>query len=176
MGMAKVLGLSFFFHDSAAALVCDGQIVAAATEERFCRRKHTNEFPKLAIEFCLEAGDVASINDLDAIVFYEKPILKLHRVVETLVGVWPLGLETFVRRLPTFLGTKLNIYRTIEKSLPGYRGQILFSEHHLSHAASAFYCSPFDEAAILTIDGVGEWETTTIGVGRGEDIMHLLEC
>ena len=168
--MANVLGLSFFFHDSAAALVCDGQVVAAATEERFCRRKHTNEFPKLAIEYCLEAGNIDSINELDAIVFYEKPILKLHRVVETLVDVWPLGLETFVRLLPTFLGSKFNIYRAIEKSLPGYHGQILFSEHHLSHAASAFYCSPYDEAAILTIDGVGEWETTTIGVGRGSDI------
>ena len=168
--MAKILGLSFFFHDSAAALVCDGRIVAAAAEERFCRRKHTNEFPKQAIEYCLETGNLESVNDLDAIVFYEKPILKFHRIVETLVAVWPFGLKTFTRRLPSFLTSKFNILRVIEKMLPGYAGQILFSEHHMSHAASAFYCSPFEEAAILTIDGVGEWETTTIGEGKGQDI------
>jgi carbamoyltransferase len=168
--MSKVLGLSFFFHDSAAALVCDGRVVGAALEERFCRRKHTNEFPKHAIEYCLEAGDLRSINDLDAIVFYEKPILKLDRIVETLVSVWPLGLATFVQRLPSFLSGRFNVYSVIEKQLPGYQGHILFSEHHLSHAASAFYCSPFDEAAILTIDGVGEWETTTLGAGRGREI------
>src|ERR687896_153081 len=113
MLVAKVLGLSFFFHDSAAALVCDGRIVAAAAEERFCRRKHTNEFPKQAIEYCLEAGNLHSIDDLDAIVFYEKPILKLLRIVETLVAVWPFGLVTFVRRLPTFLTTKFNVQRVI---------------------------------------------------------------
>lgn len=168
--MANTLGLSFFFHDSAAALVCDGQVVAAALEERFCRRKHTNEFPKRAIEYCLEAGNLKSINELDAIVFYEKPILKLHRIVETLVAVWPLGLVTFTRRLPAFLASKVNVCRTIEKALAGYQGQILFTEHHMSHAASAFYCSPFEHAAILTIDGVGEWETTTIGVGHGREI------
>jgi carbamoyltransferase len=168
--MAKILGLSFFFHDSAAALVCDGRVVAAGAEERFCRRKHTNEFPKQAIEYCLEAGGLRSVNELDAIVFYEKPILKLIRVVETLVAVWPAGLTTFVRRLPQFLGSKFNIYRVIAKSLPGYRGPILFTDHHMSHAASAFYCSGFEDAAILTIDGVGEWETTTIGAGRDPDI------
>ncbi len=165
-----VLGLSFFFHDSAAALVSDGRIVAAAAEERFCRRKHTNEFPKLAIEYCLAAGGLGSINDVDAIVFYEKPILKLDRLLETLIDVWPRGLGIFARGLPGFLTGKFNIYSVIQKILPAYTGPILFSEHHLSHAASAFYCSPFDEAAILTIDGVGEWETTAIGVGRGTDI------
>lgn len=168
--MSSTLGLSFFFHDSAAALVCDGQIVAAAAEEKFCRRKHTNEFPKQAIEYCLEAGNLKSINELDAIVFYEKPILKLHRVVESLVAVWPLGLVSFARKLPVFLTSKFNILRTIDKALPGYRGRVLFTEHHMSHAASAFYCSPFEHAAILTIDGVGEWETCTIGVGHGREI------
>jgi len=168
--VANVLGLSFFFHDSAAALVSDGRIVAAAAEERFCRRKHTSEFPKQAIEYCLEAGRLRSVNELDAIVFYEKPIVKLHRVVETLVAVWPLGLAAFARRLPNFLGSKVNIQRVVEQMLPGYRGQILFTEHHMSHAASAFYCSPFEEAAILTVDGVGEWETTTIGAGKGRHI------
>lgn len=168
--MANVLGLSFFYHDSAAALVRDGRIVAAGAEERFCRRKHTNEFPKQAIEYCLEAGELRSINDLDAIVFYEKPVLKLQRVVETLVAVWPLGLRAFTRQLPSYLTNKFNIYREIEKQLPGYQGQILFTEHHRAHAASAFYCSPYDDAAILTMDGVGEWETTTIGVGRNRKI------
>ncbi len=170
--MGTVLGLSFFFHDSAAGLVRDGQVVAAAAEERFCRRKHTSEFPKRAIEYCLEEAGLASINDLDAVVFYEKPLLKLQRVLETLVAVWPRGLGVFARSLPNFLSNKFNVQRTIEKSLPGYQGPILFSEHHASHAASGFYCSPFDDAAILTIDGVGEWETTTLGWGRGRHI-HL---
>ncbi len=169
--MATTLGLSFFFHDSAAALVRDGRIIATAAEERFCRRKHTNEFPKQAIEYCLDAGNLNSINDLDAIVFYEKPLTKFMRIVETLVATWPFSFATFTRRLPAFLTSKFNVYRTIEKHLPGYRGSILFSEHHLSHAASAFYCSPFQESAILTVDGVGEWETTTIGVGRGREIQ-----
>ena len=170
LGMSHVLGLSFFFHDSAAALISDGRIVAAALEERFCRRKHTNEFPKQAIEYCLEASGLKTINEIDAIIFYEKPILKLHRIVETSVTVWPKGLTNFVRRLPPFLVNKFNVHHVIWKSLPGYQGPILFAEHHLSHAASAFYCSPFEEAAILTIDGVGEWETTTIGTGKGRDI------
>jgi carbamoyltransferase len=168
--MATVLGLSFFFHDSAAALIRDGRIVAAALEERFVRRKHTNEFPKHAIDYCLEAGGLGTVNQVDAIVFYEKPILKLHRIIETAVRVWPFGLANFARRLPSFLSNKFNVYQVIGKTLPGYQGPILFGEHHLSHAASAFYCSPFDEAAILTIDGVGEWETTTIGSGSGRDI------
>jgi carbamoyltransferase len=166
----RVLGLSFFFHDSAAALVSDGRIVAAAAEERFCRRKHTNEFPNLAIEYCLEAGQVSSINDIDAIVFYEKPILKLNRLLETLIEVWPRGLGIFTQGLPGFLTGKFNVYDIIQRKLPTYTGQILFAEHHLSHAASAFYCSPYQDAAILTIDGVGEWDTTAIGVGRGREI------
>lgn len=168
--MAKVLGLSFFFHDSAAALVCDGKIVAAGAEERFSRRKHSSEFPKMAIEFCLYAGGLKSINELDAIVFYEKPLIKLFRAVESTVTTWPLSFETFVSKFPKFLSTKVNIYETIREHLPGYKGQILFSQHHLSHAASAYYCSPFDHAAILTLDGVGEWETLSIGVGTGKNI------
>ena len=168
--MAKVLGLSFFFHDSAAALVCDGKIVAAGAEERFSRRKHSSEFPKMAIEFCLYAGGLKSINELDAIVFYEKPLIKFFRVVESTVTTWPLSFETFVSKFPKFLSTKINIYEVIREHLPGYKGQILFSEHHLSHAASAYYCSPFDHAAILTLDGVGEWETSSIGEGKGRNI------
>jgi carbamoyltransferase len=168
--MAVTLGLSFFFHDSAAAIVRDGQIIAAVAEERLSRRKHTHEFPKLAIEYCLEAAQLGSIDDVDAIVFYEKPVTKFVRVVEMLVSTWPRSLVAFTRQLPSYLSSKLNIYSVIEKHLPGYRGQILFSEHHLSHAAAAFYCSPYQRAAILTIDGVGEWETATIGIGDGGDI------
>jgi carbamoyltransferase len=169
--MAKILGLSFFFHESAAAVVCGGKIIAAAAEERFCRRKHTAEFPKLAIEYCLEAAGLKSINELDAIVFYEKPITKFMRILETLIQTWPLSLTTFTSQLPTFLSTKFNVAGAIANHLPGYQGEILFTEHHLSHAASAFFCSPFEEAAILTVDGVGEWETTTIGSGRGREIQ-----
>ena len=125
--MGHVLGLSFFFHDSAAALVSDGRIVAAATEERFCRRKHTNEFPKQAIEDRLEAGGLRSINDLDAVIFYEKPLLKFYRILETLVAVWPRGLSTCVNRLPAYLSTKFNVQRVVERMLPGYQGPILFA-------------------------------------------------
>jgi carbamoyltransferase len=168
--MAKVLGLSFFFHDSAAALVSDGQIVAAAAEERFSRQKHTNEFPRHAITYCLAAGGLSSINELDAIVFYEKPLRKMIRVVEGMVATWPRSLGGFVQQLPGYLKGKVSIQSVIERELRGYTGPILFSEHHLSHAASAYFCSPFDECAVLTIDGVGEWETTTIGVARGREI------
>lgn len=170
--MARVLGLSFFFHNSAAALVCDGEIVAAAEEERFARQKNTNQLPKLAIEYCLEAADLGSINDLDAIVFYEKPIRKLLRNLDGVIETWPLSLINFSTHLPRFLKKKLNVYRVLRESLPEYRGRIFFSEHHLSHAASAFYCSPFKRAAILTLDGVGEYETTTLGWGDDLDI-HL---
>ncbi len=168
--MARVIGLSFFFHDSAAAIVVDGAIVAAAAEERFTRKKHTSEFPKDALQYCLDAAGVSSINEIDAVVFYEKPLVKLGRVVESLMDAWPRGLRTFATRLPEFLSAKTNIYRVIERALPGYRGEILFSDHHLSHAAAAFLCSPFSDAAILTLDGVGERETTTIGVGDHDGI------
>ena len=169
--MAVVLGLSFFYHDSAAALAIDGEVVAAVAEERLCRRKHTNEFPKLAIEYCLERADLRSINDLDAIVFYEKPLQKLLRVVETSIETWPRGASRFVSSLPNFLKNKVNVRRVIAQHYPSYEGSILFSEHHLSHAAAAFFPSPFEEAAIMTLDGVGEWETTAIGFGRDRRIQ-----
>lgn len=168
--MAKVLGLSFFFHDSAAAMVCDGQIVAAAAEERFSRLKHSSEFPKGAIDYCLEAAGLRSINELDAIVFYEKPVIKLFRIVESLITAWPRGLATFTRQLPAYLASRFHVGRVIRKMLPAYDGPLYFTRHHLSHAASAFFCSPFEHTAILTMDGVGERETTTIGVGRGKQI------
>jgi carbamoyltransferase len=171
--MATVLGLSFFYHDSAAALVRDGAVIAAAAEERFTRRKHTSEFPNRAIEYCLEEAGLRSIDELDAVIFYEKPILKLFRVLETLLAGWPRSIGYFTQRLPPFLTTKVNIPRLIARTLPGYKGPIYFAKHHLSHAASAFYCSPFEQAAILTMDGVGERETTTLGFGRGVDIELL---
>jgi carbamoyltransferase len=171
--MAKILGLSFFFHDSAAAIVCDGQIVAAAAEERFSRLKHSSEFPKGAIDYCLEAASLRSINELDAIVFYEKPVIKLFRIVESLITAWPRGLSTFTRKLPAYLSSRFHIGRCIRKMLPAYNGPIYFTRHHLSHAASAFFCSPFDRAAILTMDGVGERETTTVGLGQSNEIKLL---
>lgn len=171
--MADVLGLSFFFHDSAAAWVRDGRILAAAAEERFTRQKHTSVFPARAIEFCLEQAGVGSINDLDAIIFYEKPMLKLQRVMESALSTWPRGIGSFSRQLPAFLSQRLNVYRVIERELSAYKGPILFSEHHLSHAASAFFGSPFERAAILTMDGVGERETTAIGIGEDEQIRML---
>jgi carbamoyltransferase len=168
--MAKVLGLSFFFHDSAASLVIDGKVVAAVAEERLCRRKHTNEFPQLAIEYCLEQSGLASINDIDAIVFYEKPITKLFRILEAAIYTWPRSGGTFIQNLPNFLKNKINIRKVIQKKYPKYKGYILFNQHHLSHAASAFYPSPYDEAAIITLDGVGEWDTASIGFGSGNKI------
>ncbi|MSR77656.1 MAG: methyltransferase domain-containing protein [Candidatus Omnitrophica bacterium] len=171
--MAKLLGLSFFYHDSAAALVVDGKVISAVAEERLSRRKHTNEFPKLAIEYCLDSGKIANVNELDAIVFYEKPVTKLFRVIETFVSSWPLSFIPFVSKLPNFLSTKINIRQLIQKNIPGYEGPILFSGHHLSHAATAFFCSPFKDAAILTVDGVGEWETTTLSEGRQDQIKMI---
>lgn len=171
--MANVLGLSFFFHDSAAALVSDGKIIAAAAEERFSRKKHSADFPKQAIEYCLEAGGFQSINDVDAIIFYEKPAVKMLRQIESVTETWPKSLFSFAKQFPNFLKNKLDVRDVIANELPGYQNDVLFSQHHLSHAASAFYCSPYRDAAILTIDGVGEWETTTIGVGRDEKVEIL---
>ena len=171
--MANILGLSFFFHDSAAALVQNGQLQAAAAEERFVRRKHTSEFPSNAISFCLDMSGCANINQIDAIVYYEKPVVKLFRATQSAVRTWPKGLPTFVRSFPAFLTNKVDIRSVIKEKLPGYRGDVLFSEHHLSHAASAYFPSPFESAAILTLDGVGEFDTTTIGKGENQEITLL---
>jgi carbamoyltransferase len=168
--MAVVLGLSFFYHDSAAALAVHGEVVAAVAEERLCRRKHTSEFPKLAVEYCLDQAGLRSINDLDAIVFYEKPLTKLLRVIETSVTTWPLSAARFVTRLPFYLKSKVDIRKVIRRHYPSYEGYVLFNEHHLSHAAAAFFPSPFSEAAIMTLDGVGEWETTAVGYGEDRKI------
>jgi carbamoyltransferase len=170
-----ILGISAFYHDSAAALVRDGEIVAAAQEERFTRRKHDASFPTHAVNYCLRTGGIKA-KDLDAVVFYEKPFLKAERLLETYLGVAPRGLKSFSMAIPTWLREKGNIPSLIRRELDKeYKGPILFTEHHESHAASAFFPSPFQEAAILTADGVGEWATTTIGVGENNQIKLLLE-
>jgi carbamoyltransferase len=174
--MRHILGISAFYHDAAAALLRDGQIVAAAQEERFSRKKNDPDFPSLAIQACLAHAGL-SADQLDAVVFYDKPILKFARLLETYLAVAPGGWRTFPVVLPTWLGEKLNLRKTIRDELPGLREDcpILFTEHHQAHAASAFYPSPFEEAAIITIDGVGEWATTTIGCGEGSKIRLLQE-
>ena len=168
--MTAILGISAFYHDSAAALVVDGRIVAAAQEERFTRKKHDPDFPQNAVEYCLrEAGITAA--DLDYVGFYDKPITKFERLLETYLAMAPGGYRSFRQAIPVWLKEKLYVPRLIRKALRGkYRGRCVFTDHHESHAASAFLPSPFDEAAILTIDGVGEWATTCFGVGRGNRI------
>ena len=169
----KTLGISAFYHDSAAALVVDSKIIAAAQEERFTRIKHDESFPKNAIEFCLQAGDCL-LDEIDQIIFYEKPFLKFDRLLETYLSFAPSGLHSFIRAMPQWLKQKLHLPREIKKGLPGnWNKPIVFTTHHESHAASAFFPSPFDEAAILTMDGVGEWDTATIGVGKGNTIKLL---
>lgn len=173
--MTAILGISAFYHDSAAAIVVDGKIVAAAQEERFTRIKHDHEFPTHAIEYCLsEAGITA--DKLDAVVFYDKPILKFERLMETYLAYAPRGLRSFMMALPLWLSQKLFLPREIDKGLGKiYDGPIYFTTHHASHAASAFFPSPFEEAAIITFDGVGEWSTSTWGVGRGNKIDLMKE-
>ncbi|MFH1739412.1 MAG: carbamoyltransferase [bacterium] len=168
-----ILGISAFYHDSAAALVRDDEIVAAAQEERFTRKKHDHSFPTHAVQACLDIAGI-SINQVDYVVFYDKPILKFDRLLETYFGSVPKGIRSFLAAMPLWLKEKLWMTDTIGKTL-GYEGEILFAEHHESHAASAFYPSPFDRAAILTIDGVGEWATTTCGHGRGKELEILAE-
>jgi carbamoyltransferase len=171
-----LLGISAYYHDSAAALLSDGRIIAAAQEERFSRRKNDERFPKLATAFCLKQAGIDA-SQLDAVVFYDKPITKFARILESYLAVAPGGWFTFPRVLPTWLGEKLNLRGTIRYELPGLRDDcpILFTEHHQSHAASAFFPSPFEEAAVLTVDGVGEWATTTIGIGKGNEVTLLQE-
>jgi carbamoyltransferase len=174
--LPHILGISAYYHDAAAALLRGGEIVAAAQEERFSRRKNDESFPAQAIQFCLRQAGLEQ-ERLDAVVFYDKPITKFARMLESYLAVAPGGWRTFPRVLPSWLGEKLNLRGTIREELPGLRADcpIWFTQHHLAHAASAFYPSPFAEAAILTIDGVGEWATTTIGRGKGREIELLQE-
>ena len=174
--MRHILGISAFYHDSAAALLRDGKIVAAAQEERFTRRKNDESFPAHAIRFCLQRAGL-NLAELDAVVFYEKPITKFARVLETALAIAPFGLTAFLRAVPRWLSEKLNTRQLIGEELPGLSPhcKILFTEHHLAHAASAFFPSPFQSAAILTVDGVGEYATTTLSRGAGNEIEILRE-
>ena len=166
----NILGISAFYHDSAAALVRDGEIIAAAQEERFTRIKHDNRFPSKAIEYCLQAGKITA-EQLDYVVFYEKPLLKFERLLETYIGYAPLGFRQFMMAIPIWLRQKLHLPKEMDKALNyKYKGRYIFTEHHESHAASAFFPCPFEEAAILTMDGVGEWATASFGTGKGNQI------
>jgi carbamoyltransferase len=168
-----ILGISAYYHDSAAALLKDGEIVAAASEERFTRKKGDSTFPHRAVDFCMDRAGI-QVRDLSAVGFYDKPLLKFERILETYLGVVPQGFRSFLLAGPLWIKDKLYIDRQLREEL-GYAGEILYSEHHESHAASAFFPSPFEEAAILTMDGVGEWATASIGLGRGSDIEILDE-
>jgi carbamoyltransferase len=169
----NILGLSCFYHDSAAALLRDGDLVAAAHEERFTRKRHDPDVPKQAIEYCLaEAG--IGMDDVDYVAFYDKPFIKFERILITYLATFPRSLPSFSKAIPVWLKEKLWIPKVLEQQL-GYKGELLFAEHHQSHAASAFLPSPYEEAAILTLDGVGEWATATQGVGRGNKFELLKE-
>jgi carbamoyltransferase len=173
----NILGISAFYHDSAAALVRDGEIVAAVQEERFTRVKHDSRSPSEAISYCLREGELTS-EQLDYVVFYEKPLLKFDRLLETYIGYAPRGFGQFLMGMPLWLRHKLHLPREIDKALhKRYKGNYVFVEHHESHAASAFFPSPFDEAAILTLDGVGEWATGSLGLGRGNriELTHVMQ-
>lgn len=170
-----ILGISAFYHDSAAALLCDGEIVAAAQEERFTRKKHDAGFPAEAVRFCFEQAGIRA-EDVDFVAFYDKPILKFHRLLETYLAFAPIGLKSFRKAIPTWLGEKLHMKGKMTRALGCKpKNRYVFPEHHESHAASAFYPSPFEEAAIVTMDGVGEWATTSIGVGEGNQLKLIRE-
>ena len=164
----NILGISAFYHDSAACLVKDGEIIAAAQEERFTRKKHDFNFPTNAVEYCLKEAGI-SAEELDYVGFYDKPFIKFERILYSYLAYAPIGIKSFFKSIPLWIKQKLFIRDIIKKEL-GYRGKVLFPEHHESHAASAFYPSPFSEAAILTVDAVGEWATTSYGIGKDNDI------
>jgi carbamoyltransferase len=173
--MTAILGISAYYHDSAAALVVDGRIVAAAQEERFTRKKHDAGFPTHALAYCLRAGGLA-VEDLDYVGFYDKPLLKFDRLLETYLAYGPVGFRSFARAVPLWLGKKLHLQRELARELDHkYRKRFVFPEHHESHAASAFFPSPFERAAVLTMDGVGEWATASYGVGEGNKIRLQAE-
>jgi carbamoyltransferase len=173
MRSCYVLGISAYYHDSAAALLCDGDIVAAAQEERFTRVKGDAGFPRKAVEYCLASAGI-SLGDVSRVGFYDKPLLKFERILETYLGVAPTGFPSFLMAAQLWISEKLYLDRVLRRELD-FDGEILYSEHHESHAASAFFPSPFDDASVLTMDGVGEWATASIGVGRGNDIEIMKE-
>jgi carbamoyltransferase len=168
-----ILGISAFYHDSAASLIKDGEIISAAQEERFTRKKHDHNFPVNAVNYCLKHSGITA-DDLDIVAFYDKPFLKFERLLETYMAYAPAGLNSFIKAMPLWIKQKLWMKELIKNEL-GYKGKILFPEHHESHAASAFYPSPFNEAAIITMDGVGEWTTTSYGTGRENRIDILAD-
>jgi carbamoyltransferase len=169
----NILGISAFYHDSAACLIQDGKIIAAASEERFTRKKHDHDFPINAAMYCLKEGGI-TVDDIDYVGFYDKPLIKFERILYTYMATFPKSFPSFMKAIPLWLTEKLWIPAEIRKKLH-YKGPILFSEHHESHAASSFLVSPWQEAAILTVDGVGEWATATMGVGRGNNIEIMRE-
>ncbi len=172
--MSKILGISAYYHDSAACLVRDGELVAAAQEERFTRKKHDFAFPNNAVAYCLREAGLGGADELDHVVFYDKPMVKFERLLETYLAYAPHGIGSFIKAMPLWLKQKLWMREHLREELD-YDGQILFTEHHESHAASAFFPSPFEQAAILTIDGVGEWATASLGVGEENRIRILKE-
>lgn len=174
--MTAILGISAFYHDSAAAIVVDGEVIAAAQEERFTRVKHDSRFPQQAIDYCVKEAGLKP-EQIDYVGFYDKPLLKFERLLETYLAVAPQGFRSFLMAMPLWLKDKLYLPRTMRKGLEGaYRKRFVFTEHHESHAASAFFPSPFEEAAVLTLDGVGEWDTASFGSGRGNriDLTHVM--
>ncbi|MFN2595758.1 MAG: carbamoyltransferase [Pyrinomonadaceae bacterium] len=168
-----ILGISAYYHDSAACLVRDGRIVAAAQEERFTRKKHDQNFPVNAVGFCLKHAQITG-KELDFVAFYDKPLLKFERLLETYIDYAPRGFRSFLMAMPVWIKEKLWIREQVAEHCAGYEGKVLFTEHHESHAASAFFPSPFESAAVLTMDGVGEWATSSYGYGRGNE-LHLLK-
>jgi carbamoyltransferase len=168
-----ILGISAFYHDSAACLIKDGEIIAAAQEERFTRKKHDFSFPKHAVDYCLSEAGI-QVSDLGYVAFYDKPFIKFERLIKSYLAYAPRGIKSFVQAMPPWLKQKLFLREIIKDEL-SYEGKVIFPEHHQSHAASAFYPSPFQEAAILTVDGVGEWTTTSYGVGKDNKINLLAE-
>ena len=174
--MTAILGISAFYHDSAAALLIDGTLVAAAQEERFTRKKNDASFPARSIAYVLQEAGIKG-DDVAYVAFYEKPFIKFERLLETYHTFAPKGFSSFLKAMPLWIKEKLYMKRILKDALQqqGIQAELLFPEHHLSHAASAFYPSPFPEAAILTVDGVGEWATTTIGKGESSQITLLRE-
>lgn len=170
----NVLGLSFYYHDSSVALLKDGVLVAAAAEERFSRKKHDSGFPELAIEFCLKTGGI-NINDVDYVVFYEKPFVKFERMLLTAMATFPKSAAVFRESMQRWISDKLWIKSMMSRRMGVPRSKLLFADHHVSHAASTFFTSPFEEAAILTVDGAGEWTTSTMSIGRGNKIEVIKE-